>query len=117
MGPWRGFPISVTGRIRHHAPPGTLLAGEACRLANPATGEGICYAITSGVLAARFVDAALRRRADPHQVAGLYERQLKLHSGPSLRAGDLFLRFGMPLVGGAVGLGQIRWLRRRLGQH
>lgn len=116
IGSWRGFPVSVTGRIRHHAPPGTLLAGEACRLANPATGEGICYAISSGELAARFVDEALRLRADPERVTSQYERRLRLRSGPSLRAGDLFLRFGMPLVEYAVGLGRIRWLRRKLGQ-
>ena len=115
--PWRGFPISVTGRISHHAPPGTLLAGEACRLANPATGEGICYAIGSGALAARLVDRALRRRTDPDREADLYGRQLRLRYEPSMHAGTLFLRLGMPLVECAVRTGEIRWLRRKLGQH
>jgi len=117
IGPWRGFPISVTGRIRHHAPPGTLLAGEACRLANPATGEGICYAIGSGALAARLVDRALRHRLAPDRVTRLYESQLRLRYEPSMHAGSLFLRLGMPLVGTAVALGCNRWLRRKLGQQ
>jgi geranylgeranyl reductase family protein len=116
LGPWRGFPISVTAEIRHHAPPGTLLAGEACRLVNPATGEGISYATYSGALAARLVDEALGLGADPAAVARAYERRLRLRSEASLRAGEWFLRFGMPLVESAVHLGEVPWLRRRLGQ-
>lgn len=98
VGGWRGFPISVTATIRHHAPPGTLLAGEACRLANPATGEGIWYALRSGAIAADRVAWGLRTGADPAAVATAYQRRLRLVCGWSLRAGDLFRRFGMPLV-------------------
>ncbi len=116
LGRWRGFPISVTGRIRHHAPAGTLLAGEACRLANAATGEGIWAAILSGELAARSVDGALRLGSDPAFVASSYERRLRLRVEPSLRAGGWFLRMGMPLVELAVRTGELGWLRRRLGQ-
>ncbi len=114
--PWRGFPISVTTDVRHCAPPGVLLAGEACRLANPATGEGISYAIHSGALAARVVDEALRAAADPSVTTARYERRLRLRSGPSLRAGGWFCRFGMPLIEGAVRAGEIPWLRRGFGQ-
>jgi flavin-dependent dehydrogenase len=115
--PWRGFPISVTTDVRHCAPPGVLLVGEACRLANPATGEGISYAIHSGALAAREVDGALRAAADPSATAARYEKGLRARSGPSLRAGGWFCRFGMLLIEGAVRAGEIPWLRRRFGQN
>jgi geranylgeranyl reductase family protein len=109
IGPWRGFPVSSCAAIRHHAPPGTLLAGEACRLVNPATGEGIPYALYSGELAGRMVDEALERDVDPPGVAAAYERQLRRRSGPSLRAGAWFLRFGSPVLEAAVRLlGPIR---------
>ncbi|MDD5309166.1 MAG: geranylgeranyl reductase family protein [Deltaproteobacteria bacterium] len=113
---WRGFPMSVTVDIRHHAPPGVLLAGEACRLVNPATGEGISYAIHSGSLAAKEVDTALRTGEEPAVTAARYERKLRLRSGLSLRAGDWFCRFGMPLVECSVRAGEISWLRRGFGQ-
>jgi len=117
IGRWRGFPISVAGEVRHRAPLGTLLAGEACRLVNPATGEGISHAVHSGALAAECVDEALARGSEPGAVAASYERRLRLHSGMSLRAGDWFCRFGRPAIEGAVRVGEIPWLRRRLGQE
>ena len=116
IGKWRGFPISVTSEVRHHAPPGTLLVGEACRLVNPATGEGISYAVHSGALAAACVDDALRRGAEPAAVAASYERRLRLHDELSLRAGDWFCRFGRPAIECAVRMGELPCLRRRLGQ-
>jgi geranylgeranyl reductase family protein len=117
IGRWRGFPISVTCEIRHHAPSGTLLAGEACRLANPATGEGISHAVHSGALAARCVDEALRGGTDPAEAAASYERRLRLHDELSLRAGEWFCRLGRPAIECAVRVGELPWLRRRLGQE
>jgi geranylgeranyl reductase family protein len=114
IGPWRGFPVSSCATIRHHAPSGVLLAGEACRLVNPGTGEGIPYALYSGELAAHTVDEALERKAEPLDVAAAYESRLRRRSGPSLRAGDWFLRFGRPLLETAVRLAEVSWLRRRL---
>jgi geranylgeranyl reductase family protein len=116
IGPWRGFPIAVTDRIRHRAAPGVLLAGDAGRLANPATGEGISTAILSGALAARVVDAALRRSVDPFTAAAAYERWLRLRIGPSLLAGQHFLRHGMPLLELAVHVGESRRLRKSFRQ-
>jgi geranylgeranyl reductase family protein len=117
VGRWRGFPISVTGEVRHRAPLGTLLAGEACRLANPATGEGISHAVRSGALAARCVDEAIRRGTDPAFTTASYERRLRLRSELSLRAGKWFCSFGRPAVECAVRVGELPWLRRRLGQE
>jgi len=60
---WRGAPIVYTERIGEVAAPGALWIGESARLTNAATGEGIFYAMKSGVLAAdaiaRFTDGEL----------------------------------------------------------
>jgi len=117
IGRWRGFPISVSGEVRHCAPLGTLLAGEACRLVNSATGEGISYAVHSGALAAECVDEALRRGTDPADATASYERRLRLHSELSLRAGEWFCRLGRPAIECAARVGEIPWLRHRLGQE
>jgi geranylgeranyl reductase family protein len=60
---WRGHPLPLStyrplrlGRGR------TLLAGDAAALVNPLTGEGIYYALATGLLAGR--SAALALRAD-----------------------------------------------------
>ena len=44
--------------------PGLLLVGDAAGLVSPFTGEGISFALESGVLAATRIDAALRESGD-----------------------------------------------------
>ena len=44
--------------------PGLLLVGDAAGLVSPFTGEGISFALESGVLAATQIDAALRESGD-----------------------------------------------------
>ena len=57
---WRGFPLPLsTARWR----PGTgrvLLAGDAAGLVNPMTGEGIYYAVATGLAAGRAAAEAIR---------------------------------------------------------
>ncbi|HLK94278.1 MAG TPA: geranylgeranyl reductase family protein [Nocardioidaceae bacterium] len=65
---WRGhhLPLSSWGWTQ---PVGRcLLAGDAAHLVNPMTGEGIYYAVTTGVLAGRAAAASLR--ADGGRSAG-----------------------------------------------
>ncbi len=57
MGKSRSFVINTSGSVKAVYARGMLYAGEAGRLCNPATAEGISYAMESGVLAA---DAVLR---------------------------------------------------------
>lgn len=58
IGRWRGHPISYTTWPRYGGSPGVLYIGEAARLTNIATGEGIYQAMRSGVLAADAIAAA-----------------------------------------------------------
>ncbi|MBI5487537.1 MAG: NAD(P)/FAD-dependent oxidoreductase [Deltaproteobacteria bacterium] len=112
LGEWRGHPMVVTDVVEHHAPAGVLLVGEACRLVNPATGEGISYAIESGLHAAGFVADALEYGGDPLAVAKRYERSLRWKLEPGLRGGELFRRWGVGLIDPLVRLGQSAWFRR-----
>ena len=56
---WRGHHLPLSG-WRWHQPDGpTLFAGDAAGLVNPMTGEGIYYAVLTGVLAGRAAAAAV----------------------------------------------------------
>ena len=112
LGEWRGHPLVVTDRIEHHAAPNVLLVGEACRLVNPATGEGISYAMESGELAADAVADALQRGDDPLAVAKRYEKKLRWRIEPGLRGGEIFRRWGVALIDPIVTLGNHPRFRR-----
>jgi geranylgeranyl reductase family protein len=79
---WRGHHLPLSG-WRWHQPDGRLLlAGDAAGLINPMTGEGIYYAIATGIAAGRSAVRALRGGGDPgvlhrHEVRGLLGRHLK----------------------------------------
>jgi flavin-dependent dehydrogenase len=77
LGPARTYPICWSPAVGHAAPPGLLLAGEANGLANPATGEGIYYALVSGALAAQTVQEADRLGMDAAEAGRLYGRRLR----------------------------------------
>lgn len=57
----RGHPVVMGGDLRRPHTRRIALAGEAAGLVDPLTGEGIYYALRSGDLAGRAVDAFLRR--------------------------------------------------------
>ena len=77
------LPLS-TARPRQPAGP-VLLAGDACSLVNPLTGEGIYYALHSGRLAGRAAVTA----ADP---GAAYARALRRELGRHLRHTTLMAR-------------------------
>ena len=63
---WRGHHLPLSDR-RWHQPDGpVLLVGDAAGLVNPMTGEGIYYAVASGLLAGRAAAAALAQDAPAH---------------------------------------------------
>jgi len=79
--------ILPSDRIEHRNLPGTLLAGDAARLVNLFTGEGISYALRSGRLAARALAAGWRRGWSEARIAACYRASLRRLLEPSLRIG------------------------------
>ena len=79
---WMGHHLPLSG-WRWHQPDGRLLlAGDAAGLINPMTGEGIYYAIATGIAAGQSAVRALREGADPgalhrHAVRSVLGRHLK----------------------------------------
>jgi geranylgeranyl reductase family protein len=56
---WRAHHLPLSGLPRRHAAGPVLLTGDAAHLVNPMTGEGIYYAVATGVLAGHAAADAL----------------------------------------------------------
>lgn len=90
-----GHPILPSPWPARVGRPGVLLAGEAARLVNPVTGEGIAPALRSGILAGRAVASALGSNTTPTQAARGYVAGLRRQVGPSLVVGELLRTLGV----------------------
>ena len=96
----RSFPITGSRFVRIPERPGLLCIGEAARLVNLFTGEGIPYALESGRTAARVIASAFSgahgagRKTLGRQLEGSLRRTL----GASLFSGQLLCSVGHPLL-------------------
>lgn len=81
-------------RQRRAAAERALLVGDAARVSEPVTGEGVFFAMSSGLLAAQTIDLALRRES--LAAAGLadYERRCRTNFRSRLALNSL-LRFAV----------------------
>jgi geranylgeranyl reductase family protein len=110
LGPLVGHPIATTSQPAALVQSGTLVAGEAGRLVDPATAEGIHHALASGWLAGRFLGEMLERGEEPTRerltpYTGLIRRQL----GRRLRTGEMFLHMARtPVLDLALHFGSLR---------
>lgn len=83
-GHWRGHHLPLSG-WRFSQPDGpVLLAGDAAGLINPMTGEGIYYAVASGILAGRAAAEAVRA-GTPQAAGAAYRGALRGLIGRHLR--------------------------------
>lgn len=73
---WRAHHLPLSGLPRRHASGPVLLAGDAARLVNPMTGEGIYYAVATGVLAGRAAADALAA-GRPESAGTAYTRAVR----------------------------------------
>jgi len=87
-----GHPIATTYRPTALAQHGTLVAGEAGRLVDPVTAEGIHHAMTSGLLAGELMGDVLARGLEP-TVANLapHTTRVRRRLGGGLWAGQALL--------------------------
>jgi geranylgeranyl reductase family protein len=75
LGKLQGHPIVHTTWIEHCTVPGALYVGEAARLTNNATGEGISQAMQSGIFAAESVTQVLDGRIEEGEAWQDYTRR------------------------------------------
>ncbi|MGH2628335.1 MAG: geranylgeranyl reductase family protein [Anaerolineales bacterium] len=77
VGPVKSYPLRMDFARSPTFAPRLLLAGEACGLVNPLTGEGIDYALESGQIAAEFL-AEILEDGEPRPTAWReYDRRLR----------------------------------------
>jgi menaquinone-9 beta-reductase len=88
LGKLKGAPISYTDQVGPAARPGALYVGEAARLTNGFTGEGIFYAMKSGIMAADLVG---KHRGPALERA--YQRALARFFNPRFQVALGFSRF------------------------
>lgn len=88
-----GHPISITHKPTALVQPGTLVAGEAGNLVDPATAEGIHTALASGLLAGEFLGSIFERGAEPSlKELSPYTKLIRKKIGSRLIAGHVFLQ-------------------------
>ena len=97
-GDWRGHHLPLS-QWRWRQPDGrVLLAGDAAGLVNPITGEGIYYAVASGILAGRAAAEAIGR-GEPELAGRLHRRAVRRLLGRHLRHTSLTSRLAtLPAV-------------------
>lgn len=88
----KGINIDVSSRVSYRVPIGdklnrsigrrSMLIGDAAGLVSPLTGEGISYAIQSGIMAAKIAYEAVKSKSPVHVVE--YDNQLKKSIGQEL---------------------------------
>lgn len=81
-GSWRGHHLPLSGGRWSHPRGRVLLAGDAAGLVNPLTGEGIYYAVATGLLAGRCAARAVDLGITPGET---YHRAVRRLIGPHLR--------------------------------
>lgn len=113
VGRWAGHPISYTTWTSSASRPGALCVGEAARLTNAATGEGIYQAMRCGVIAGETLAGVVEGRVAEPEAWRAYTRQCRRAFAPGFIMGHAFraaVRSGV-LDGAAMAYAQPR-LRR-----
>jgi len=110
--PPRGHPIAAVSSIPEPStPPGVLVVGEAARLANRATGEGISLALASGRMAAGTVRQAIAKGWDPAETSRHHLAGLRRKLGPDLILADKATGVLPTALNATAVLGQVEQLR------
>jgi geranylgeranyl reductase family protein len=73
IGSWKGQPLLPSFNTENLTSPGRIVVGEAGRIVDPASGEGIYQALHSGLLAAQALNEILSCGADPVVAFRRYE--------------------------------------------
>jgi len=109
IGGWKGQPLSPSFKTEKLTSPGRIVVGEAGRIVDPASGEGIYQALHSGLLAAEALHEIFSRGTDPAAALRKYEAACR-------NAFDGSLRFSR-LIRAVFAHGGIEGLSRILPQN
>jgi geranylgeranyl reductase family protein len=111
-----GHPIATTRTPTALVQDGTLLAGEAARLVDPATAEGIYSALDSGLMSGHVLGSVLESgRAPSAKNLAPYAEMIHQRLGRRLAAGDLLLKaLRTPILDIVLRLGSLRPVRSAL---
>jgi flavin-dependent dehydrogenase len=111
-----GHPIATTRKPTALVQDGTLLAGEAARLVDPATAEGIYSALESGLISGRVLGSVLDAGHPPSPTRlAPYTQMVRQRLGRRLVAGDVLLKvLGTPLLDVVLRLGSMKPVRTAL---
>jgi flavin-dependent dehydrogenase len=116
LGPLVGHPIATTHQPTSLVEPGTLVAGEAAKLVDSSSAEGIYYALASGNIAGHFLGKTL---SESHEVSQAqltpYTDLVRQKLGPRLRAGHTFLQvLKTPALDFALAIGSLKTVKKLL---
>lgn len=91
----RGWPLSLATGAHATVADGVLLAGDAASFVDPATGEGIFYALRSGEMAAEVASQALEEGDTRARRLAAYEALWRAEFGSNFRSSSLIQRLMM----------------------
>lgn len=91
-------PIYVSKSVNTGSKGRILIIGEAGGIVNPATGEGISYALESGMMAAKAVHMGLMGGLKIDEVSKWYEASLKNRLDRTLWFSHLFLEYAGSII-------------------
>ncbi|MBV6622508.1 MAG: geranylgeranyl reductase family protein [Rivularia sp. (in: Bacteria)] len=105
-----GHPIAITHKPTALVQSGTLIAGEAGNLVDPATAEGIHTALASGMIAGTFLGSRLDNGYLPtFENLSPYTKLIRQKIGPRLMAGNAFLQVAKtPILDFALRFGSFK---------
>ena len=111
-----GHPIATTHQPTALVEAGVLVAGEAGKLVDPSSAEGIYHALASGRLAGRFVGETLKQGNDVSvERLAPYTEQIQSLLGQRLKAGERFLQvLKTPVLDLAIAIGSLKPVREYL---
>ena len=112
IGGIKSHPISVTaGSVNYNSEPGLIVVGEAARLVNPSTGEGISYAMESGIGAIESILSGDRFGWSYEVVSNTYKNRIACF-GRNFKAAGFFLDHAGTIINLAASFGSHPLLRR-----
>ncbi len=113
-----GHPVHVAARPTALVSPGVLVAGEAARLADYATAEGIYHALLSGLSAGEVLGEVLASGQEPDEAhLAPYVSRVRRRLGPRLIGGRVLAGFlNAPVLDFALRFGTNRATRKLLSR-